>query len=152
MKVKLITTLICLLMLSGCNSEEEIVEPIITTVSTLASEQTYESLTIKAIGPKCGFNLSEDGLAIHPFFNNSKHILMKRILKSDRDFWNTLLQSQSEDFIVTETENYKIVTTPNGITYGYLPKDDTWAILVTSVELNSGYVRAVMNQLCQQDS
>ena len=139
--------------LSGCKQkeiEEVAVEP--PPISTQAEYGMLDTFTVEAIGSVCGFNNVDGGLKIYPHYNNSAHILMKKILISDNDFWDTILKSQSEDFILTQRDKYTLITTPTGVTYGYFPIDEEWAILGSTEGLNSGYLTLVMDCLWKQNT
>lgn len=148
-------TPIVLSMLLLCGCSEEVEEPVAyepPPISTQAEFGYLDTFTIEAIGSVCGFNNVTDGIEIYPHYNNPSHILLKKILISDNDFWETILSSQSEDFILTKRDKYTLITTPTGVTYGYYPIDKEWAILASTKGLNSGYLTLVMDNLWKQNT
>ena len=142
----------CLVCLTGCakNKDIEVVET--PPLSERAESVYFETLEVEAIGPMCGFINTGDCLEIYPYYDFNSHITLKKILISENGFWDTLITTQSEDFVVTETESYTLITTPMGVTFGYLPVDDEWAYLAETEGLHSGYIRVLFNKLCLQNT
>ena len=139
---------LCLVCLTGCASKEEAVVTEPPPISEQASYAYFDELEVPAIGPVCGFVSKSDSLEIYPYYNYNAHITLKKMLISENGFWDTLISTQSEDFVLTAEESYTVITTPNGVTFGLLPIDDEWAYLVETDGLNSGYVRVLLNKLC----
>lgn len=151
--IKKVLPLLCLcLLLVGCSDKEEEVVEVTSSISTQADDYTFDSLVIPAIGPVCGFVEEGTTLRIYPYYDCAKHIMIEKIIVSSNDWWNTLISTQSEDYVVTTTETYSYITTPAGYTFGYIPIDSEWAYLVSTRNLNSGYLRLVMEKMCQQSS
>lgn len=140
------------LLLSGCAAEEPVEDVVEVTISQQASEGHIDNITVTALSPVGGFNNTDDGLEIYPHYNNSAHIYLKKILISENGFWETIIASQSEDYILTVKDKYTLITTPTGVSYGYYPLDDEWALLAETRGLNSGYLRLVMDRLWSQDT
>lgn len=150
--LKKIITLTCMcLLLAGCSEKEEVIT-VTPPVSERMDSVIYENFTFDAIGPVCGFILTDTSLQIHPYYDSTKHILVEKILISENGFWNTLITSQTENYVLTDSENYSLITTPSGVTFGYMRVDDEWALLFKTSDLNSGYLRLVMNKLWQHVS
>lgn len=100
----------------------------------------------------CGFMEVDDTLEIHPYYNSSEHITMKKILLSDLPYWETIKESQSETAVVKEYDKYELMTQADGSTYGYYKESDDTAIICYSFDLPSSYVKVVMDRICQQDT
>ncbi|MCM1234394.1 MAG: hypothetical protein NC489_30200 [Ruminococcus flavefaciens] len=141
--------LLCLaLLLTGCSSAEgEIVEPSVPDISEQMDTAAIFGIEFEAIGPVCGFIIEDDAVEIHPYYNSSEHIQLKKILLSDRLFWNTIKSSVQDSAVVVSGDNYDMITVDSGITYAYKQLDDNWALIAKSDTLPSSYVKAVMDRL-----
>lgn len=151
---KCLILLLCMLLLNGCGKEEveEVILPVEPPVSEQASEGVFDGYTITAIGPVCGFIDYGDSLEIYPYYDSVQHITIEKILLSDLPYWETIKDSQSETAVISEYDNYSMITTVDGTTYGYYEESDNWAIIAYSDTLPSSYVKAVMLRICQQDT
>ena len=150
---KRLVVIALLSLLCGCSKKEQVESDTgPPPISIQAEVGLLDEFTIDAIGSVCGFNNIEGGIKIYPYYNNPSHIKLKKILISENDFWNTLINSQSEEFILTKADKFTLITTPDGVTYSYYPIDTEWAIIGSTQGLNSGYLMLVMDGLWKQST
>lgn len=148
-------TLVAVIMLavSACSPKEteEVESEIVVDVpplTTQADSWTAQGLTVYGIGPVCGFQELNNVLEIHPFFNESKHISMKKMIISETGFWNTLCKATSTA-VYTKEDNFELLTLDTGVTYGYYQVDNETAYIFESDTLPSSYVKEVMRKTCK---
>ena len=140
---------ICLV---GCGAEEEVEEEYAAPPLTEISDSyAFEDIGIKAIGTHCGFCDTDTGIEIHPYNDNTKHISVRKILLSDRPYWDTILSSQVDNDTIVKTKKYSMFTTSEGISYGYYEVGE-YAYVFKSDGLPSSYMKAVLDRVWIQDS
>lgn len=150
MKKFLVTILLCCL-LCGCGAEESAEDTYVEPDLTQRAEYyNVFGTEFPAFGPVCGFDEVDDVVKIHPYYNSDKHIEVKKILLSDRSFWKVVCESTTTPE-VAEYKGFETMTTVDGVTYGYVPLSDKWALFVKSDSLPSSYVRMVCERLCKSD-
>lgn len=138
-----------LLFVTGCGEQEvEVPEVPVTYLHEQADSTEWDGLTVSAITPCCAFDSQPDTLTIYPYFDSDLSVKVEKILLSENDFWNAITVSLEKDNCYT-TEEYSLATMTNGTTVGMLPIDEETCYWVTSNQLPSGYVQAVLKSLCQ---
>lgn len=149
MRVRYTVLTLLAALLVGCSAKEPEPElPQTPPLSTQADVWTWGDITVGGVGSLTGFLETSEGLEIHPFYDNPKHILVKRIIISEQGFWDTLCKS-SDDLDVTTLDNFSIITMPSGTSYGYWEISNDKAIIFESSSLPSSYVKEVMNKTCK---
>lgn len=139
-----------LLLVTGCGEQEEVEVPEvpITYLHEQADSVLWDDMTINAITPCCAFSSQSDILTVYPYFDSDLSITVTKLLLSENNFWDAITTSLEADNCYT-TEEYSFATMPNGTTVGMVPIDDETCYWVSSNQLPSGYVQAVLKTLCQ---
>lgn len=139
-----------LLLLTGCGEQEEVEVPEVpvTYLHEQADSVLWDDKTISAITPCCAFDSQSDVLTIYPYFDSDVSVTVKKLLLSDNNFWSAITSPLEVDNCYT-TEEYSFATMPNGTTVGMVPIDSEMCYWVSSNQLPSGYVQAVLKVLCQ---
>ena len=144
--------LICALSLSlvACSGNDEVVEPVIpvdTTppLSNVAESASFYDIEVPAIGPWCGFNYVDDCLEIHPFYDSTQHIILERIMLSDKPYWDVI--ERTEGAVVKEYPSGSLLTFTSGKTYGYYEDGAGYAFIFSTDTLPSSYVDFILRNL-----
>lgn len=143
----LLTTLI-----TGCSKaeEEEIVEQPVVHLHQQADTTVWNDKTVNAITPCCAFDSSAEKLLVYPYYDSDMAVQVEQLLLSeDNKFWEAITKEYSNTDNLITKEKYSLVTLDNGNTIGIIELEDSMCYWVTSTELPSAYVQAVLNQLCQ---
>ena len=146
---KVVAVALCAILLTACTSETELPpEPELPPITTPAQSWSFEGLNVQGIGDVCGFQVTGDELEIHPFYNESKHIKVKRLLISEQQFWNTICESCT-DAVRDKQQTFELLTLKSGVTYGYFEQDASTAFVFYTDTLPSSYVKGGMTKSCQ---
>lgn len=145
----LISCCLLLLCLGGCSKEveEEVVEFVEETppLSEVADSATFEDLTVDALGPWCGFIYNATSLEIHPFYDSTQHIIIERILLSDKPYWKVI--KSTEGVIVKEYPHGSMLTMSSGASYGYIEDGNGYAYVLSTDTLPSSYLDYIMRNV-----
>lgn len=145
-----IVALLGAVLLTGCGSEEPIIEPEVPPLHTQAESTVWDNKTVAAITPCCAFDSTEVKLTVYPYFNDNQSVSVEKLLLSEEnDFWGAITEAYKGTENLLTSEGYSLVTLDNGCTLGIVELEDSMCYWVTSSELPSGYVQAVLKQLCQ---
>ncbi len=150
-KVVLVLSLFVALSLTGCGEPEEppqMEEIPVTYLHTQADNVSWDNKVIEAITPCCAFDSAADKLIVYPYFDSDLSVSVEKIMLSENEFWSAITGPLEKDNTSTKKE-YSLATLPNGNTIGMLPIDEEFCYWVISYDLPSGYVRAVLDALCQ---
>lgn len=145
-----VAVLLVSVLLSGCGEKEEIVEVPVSHLHEQSEMTMWDDKTVNAITPCCAFESTPDKLSVYPYYDNDFSVQVEKLLLSENnDFWGAITeQYKSTDNFVT-SEGYSLVTLDNGTTVGIIELKDSTCYWVTSSELPSAYVQAVLKQLCK---
>lgn len=146
-KQAIICTLLFTALLTGCGEQDT--EPVIETppLHEITTSVVWDNLTLSQITPVTSIVVSGDSLDIFPYNDNDMHITVKRILISDNDFWQTVFNTQDTENTMT-CDEYSLITTSSGATYGYLEIDEESAYIAFTDSLPSSYVWSALEMLC----
>lgn len=137
------------LCLTACtNKEEAPSEPVTPPLTERSESYSYEGLTFYGVGSQTGFLETSEGLEIHPYFDNIKHILVKEVNLSGQGFWDTICKSDDTN-VIEHFEGWDILTNTSGITFGFWQLDENNAWVFQTDSLPSSYVKVVMDKACQ---
>lgn len=145
--------LLCIILLTGCGSsvEEDVVytPPLTETYDTVS----IENVQIDKIGSYSGYvQLSDRSVEIHPYYDLSECVTVTSILLSDRSWWDGIVSDFGDTIEVIDYDTFSVFTAPNGVTYGYMPCGDEYAIVAETSTLPSSYVRLVMSKIWTSDT
>lgn len=145
-----IVALISSVLIAGCGSEEPVIEPEAPPLHTQSESTVWDNKTVNEITPCCAFDSTESKLTIYPYFNDNQSVSVEKLLLSEQnDFWGAITESYKGTDNLLISEGYSLVTLDNGCTLGIIELEESMCYWVTSSELPSSYVQAVLKQLCQ---
>ena len=151
MHKKVTTLCLCvILLMTACGAaeaEEPVFESPVSYMHQPAVSYTWSGISFDNLFPASSYEESGESLNIFPYYNNDSHITVRKILISGNDFWDNVITQYSSTNNIKNLENYSYVTNESGETIGYLAIDDTYAYIVRSSTLPSGYVDYVLSAI-----
>lgn len=149
-KVKvLLLSILSILLLVGCTSEEEIVVEEVPPLHSIQDSISWNSISMNGITPVCAFETIDDELKIFPYYDSDAHISMKRIFISGNGFWDTFTKDYTDTGNIKVTDKYTLITTNTGNSMVLINIDSETAYVVESDTLPSSYVQLVADALCK---
>lgn len=154
MRRTVIVLSLCAVVLCGCGPTVEKEQPVVEeqpALAELSDSCDMFGTTFQSIGPMCGYVTSDDTVSIYPYYKSPEHIDVKRMLLSDRGFWDTVKANET-DAVVAESDKYFTITLTTGTTYGVILAESDSVILIKTDSLPSAYVKVVCEKLCQSNT
>ena len=133
-----------MLLLTGCNKEQEPVE----TESYSAESCTYDGVVIEPLSDMCLYRVEGETLEIFPHYENSSHIIVKKIVYSSNNFFDTIVKEYKETESYYSCDDYSYCTLQDGTVLGYCVVDEDFAYFLYTETENSSVVEAVLKTLC----
>lgn len=148
MRVAASVVLALAIILTGCSEEpEEIIETHIP-VSAQGDNYVLGNVNIESAGDYTGYiGLDIDSVNVYPYYDLTENIMVRRIIISDQDWWNTV----TEGIGVIDCGNFQIYQDVSGVSYGYMPIDETHALFCKTVDLPMDYLKLYMSKIWLSD-
>lgn len=134
--------------LCACGNQD--VEPDVIEQDLTEQAESYDVFgkDFQSIGPNCGYTSTDDWIEIHPYYNATEHIKVRKVLLSDCNFFDVVVSSVKDSAIIQENSAYQIFTLTDGTTYGVIPLEEDWCLFLKSDTLPSSYVKIACDKLC----
>lgn len=142
MRSSLLLVLAVTLLLSGCSQQEEVVEePYIPVSERLEDDYFFGNVVISPVGAFTGYKQTDGRtLLIYPYYDLDNYIVVQGIMISEQDWWKTI----TADTPVQHREGYDVLQTPSGVSFGYMPVNETTALFFRADNLPLGYLDLYM--------